>query len=283
MRDKEEPDVVAVTEETEASANNRVFVRRIRQADSGLEGLVVVFNGITESRLIVPAHSIVQREFGSHAPLVLHEKSHIAVIPVRKVVVSLVVQVGLIPSQRQGERRCRGSRTINHGVVCRSEGRWPKHDRHAIRRVSRVGSRSRREWRETGPKCQRTRSLTRIRRYITGIPCGEPRSNGLHIVGKIHQAIDTRENDAHGRETRPDDVIVDAVIVHAKFSQVRALHPVERVGKLAAALISGIEDAEVMAHHDFVHEVQVRLSGRTRESRVSPRVLPKRRVHQAGL
>src|SRR3989441_13323438 len=103
MRDKEEPDVVAVTEETEASANIRMFVRRVRQADSRLEGLVVVFNGITESGLIVPAHSIVQREFGSHAPLVLHEKSHIAVIPVLKVVGSLVDHFGLTLRQSQGD------------------------------------------------------------------------------------------------------------------------------------------------------------------------------------
>src|SRR6266480_5602699 len=37
-----------------------------------------------------------------------------------------------------------------------------------------------------------------------------------------------------------------------------------------------------MAHHDLVHQVQVRLSGRARESRVTPRVLPQRGVHQAG-
>src|SRR6266478_3935536 len=75
MRDEEETNVVAVAEEPEPGANDRVFVRRIRQPHSGLEGLVEVVHRTAESGLIIPAHSIVQREFGSDPPLVLGEKA----------------------------------------------------------------------------------------------------------------------------------------------------------------------------------------------------------------
>ena len=105
-----------------------------------------------------------------------------------------------------------------------------------------------------------------------GIGC-RSRVQKIHKVGKIHEAIDPGEDDAHGSEPRPDHEIVDVVDVKTEFRIMLALDPSQRVRSLEAALVYCVEGAEVMSEKQGVGDVQVGLAGGTGEVIVAPRVL----------
>ena len=94
---------------------------------------------------------------------------------------------------------------------------------------------------------------------------GKNSGRGIDEVGEVHEAVDARQDDAHGSESRPDDEILQIVYVHAEFGDVVSFYPGDVIGKLDAAFVDGIENAEVVAEQESVGDVEVGLSSNAGE------------------
>jgi hypothetical protein len=75
---EEEGKVVAIKEYSEAGADDRLAVRRVREPDPGLEGPVVRVDHIPQSRFEVPSQSVVDREPSIESPLILRKKAGVS-------------------------------------------------------------------------------------------------------------------------------------------------------------------------------------------------------------
>ena len=103
---------------------------------------------------------------------------------------------------------------------------------------------------------------------------------GILKVGKVHHAIDIRQNDAHGCEAGPNYEILDEISVHTKLPIMVALDPRQAIGNLLPAFVEGIKRAEIVSEGKCVRYVQIGLSRDCREIVLAPSVLYQERIHQ---
>src|SRR6266478_3768125 len=80
IRHVEERQVITVIEHPEPSANHGLAVRGVGQPDSRLPTFVVRGYVGCQARLVIPPHAGIQRQLAGDPPLVLKEKSPIAMV-----------------------------------------------------------------------------------------------------------------------------------------------------------------------------------------------------------
>jgi hypothetical protein len=80
MPHEKERKIIAVVEDSETRANDRVPVGRIRETNARLKPRVSRVDLLLQPFLEIPANSIVQREFRRNAPLILREEPVVAVV-----------------------------------------------------------------------------------------------------------------------------------------------------------------------------------------------------------
>ena len=126
---------------------------------------------------------------------------------------------------------------------------------------------------KNGAACGWTRAIAGLRKNA---------GRGIDEVGEVYKAVDARQDDAHGSESRPDDEVLQIVYVHAEFGDVVSFYPGDVIGKLDAAFVDGIENAEVMSEKKSVGDVEVGLSGGAGEIVVTAGPLDENAVDKIG-
>src|SRR5262245_56274245 len=263
---EEEGHVVAIEKQPVAGATYGLIVRRVSDARSRLNGPPILLDLIIQSRFKVVAHAVIEGQLWSQPPLILRKEAVVAVIEIVSVALSERWIEGVLP-RAHIERAGVVERELPIHVVGSCESHAVKSGAHAVEAQPRGKS---------GPaRRQRTRrARSRSERRSAGF---------VHIVGEINQAVEARQDDSRGSESGIYGRVKKVIRIVSEFRVMIALDPSQSVRDLEAALVNGVEYAEVVAERQVVGDIQVGLARRTWKFVVPPGPLNQKRIDQISL
>ena len=267
--DENERHVLVVVENPEPGANDGVLGGRVGETDPRLKSAVVRIDNLGKTGFKIPAQTVIEGQTRGQAPLVLDEAPDVTMVDPEIEV--LRVDIGVLP----GGWDHRWQAALHDRA--RTDRSAPENDGHTIQRIVRIGPEG------TGgePEIRRRGDIG----CGTGTIGWNRRHAGcrIHEVGQIYHAVDVRQHDAHGGESRPDHEVADEVGVHPESPVVVPLDPGQTVGDLYPAFIERIEGAEIVSERKSIRHIQVGLAGHRRKVVGPAGILHQKRIHHIRL
>ncbi len=114
LSDKQEGEIVAIVEYSEAGADNGLAIRRPCKAYARLKASVMGIDLLPQTLLEVPAQAVIEREIMTQPPLILSVKAVVLVRERFGKILGFRWQVGILPVG--GNRRGRRQLAVNVGL-----------------------------------------------------------------------------------------------------------------------------------------------------------------------